>query len=296
MPSRSAGWVAGDAAPPSIMTPRPRRQEGCQAATRVICIPYGFSLFTTLTSLGADDIILTTASGRLELALSVAQPIGTRGGEAMFTSRGRKVLPLRLRSGEITVERGRPIQSGRFSAVPAYEASIVSEAVKRTGNLRCFRCQGPVYLDDVRSVRPRPVITDIRPRRGRPRRAEVLARASSPGPRLRASPGATCRQARGPCLAASAASPSSGTILATSSLRLHTQVVASRWHLSRSTRPSTARRISPTSRSSSTSTTSCPASFRPPASPTPRSTATSRARRFLLSPRRSVGCVGCRRA
>jgi hypothetical protein len=96
----------------------------------------------------------------------------------MFTVADVKCYYCGFVSGEITVERGLPIQSGRFTPAPAYELSTVHEAVKRSGRLRCFRCQGPVYLDDVRSVRPRPVITDIRPRRGRPRRSEVLARAS----------------------------------------------------------------------------------------------------------------------
>ncbi len=96
----------------------------------------------------------------------------------MFTVADVKCYYCGFVSGEIAVERGRPLQSGKFTATPAYETSTVNEQVKRSGKLRCFRCQGPVYLDDVRSVRPRPVITDIRPRRGRPRRSEVLARAS----------------------------------------------------------------------------------------------------------------------
>jgi hypothetical protein len=96
----------------------------------------------------------------------------------MFTVADVKCYHCGFVSGEITVEQGRPLQAGKFTAVPAYETSTVHEMVKRFGNLRCFRCQGPVFLDDVRNVRPRPVITDIRPRRGRPRRAEVLARAS----------------------------------------------------------------------------------------------------------------------
>ena len=96
----------------------------------------------------------------------------------MFTVADVKCYYCGFVSGELTVERGRPVQTGRFSAAPAYETSTVNEGVKRSGNLRCFRCQGPVYLDDVRSVRPRSIITDIRPRRGRPRRTEVLARAS----------------------------------------------------------------------------------------------------------------------
>ena len=79
-------------------------------------------------------------------------------------------------SGELSVEAGQPIQSGSFKPTAAY---ATSEALKGR-RLRCFRCNGPVYLEDVRTVRPRPILTleDIRPRRGRPRKAEVLARAS----------------------------------------------------------------------------------------------------------------------
>ncbi len=79
-------------------------------------------------------------------------------------------------SGELTVEQGKPAQTGSFKPAPA----CANQEHKANGRLRCFRCSGPVYLDDVRTVRPRPILTldDVRPRRGRPRRSEVLARAS----------------------------------------------------------------------------------------------------------------------
>ena len=77
-------------------------------------------------------------------------------------------------SGELTVEKGKPPQSGWFS--PSNGCS--TSAALKNGRLRCCRCNGPVYLDEVRTVRPRPTYTEIRPRRGRPRRVDVIARAS----------------------------------------------------------------------------------------------------------------------
>ena len=44
---------------------------------------------------------------------------------------------------------------------------------------RCARCGGPVYLDDLRQVRPpRAVDWTEKPKRGRPRRSTILAEAS----------------------------------------------------------------------------------------------------------------------
>ena len=79
-------------------------------------------------------------------------------------------------SGEVSAKQGQPIQSGSFKPGPLYaNAPVATE-----GTLRCLRCAGPVYIDDIRTVRPRPVLTleDMKPKRGRPRRADVLARAS----------------------------------------------------------------------------------------------------------------------
>ena len=77
-------------------------------------------------------------------------------------------------SGELTVEKGKPPSSGWFTP----GNGCATAAALKTGRLRCCRCSGPVYLDEVRTVRPRPVYTDIRPRRGRPRKADLIARAS----------------------------------------------------------------------------------------------------------------------
>ena len=63
-------------------------------------------------------------------------------------------------SGEMTVEKGKPPQSGWF--VPGADWTM-SRAVEDY-QLRCVRCNGPVYLDEVRTVYPRPRYTQIRPR------------------------------------------------------------------------------------------------------------------------------------
>lgn len=79
-------------------------------------------------------------------------------------------------SGEISVEQGEPLTTGSFKPSAACRSL---DSVK-AGRLRCGRCAGPVYLDDVRTVRPRPVVRleDMRPRRGRPRKTAALAAAS----------------------------------------------------------------------------------------------------------------------
>src|SRR4051812_34845774 len=56
----------------------------------------------------------------------------------------------------------RPASSGHLAIVPL-------------GHLRCLRCQGPVYLDDVESaVQQREIVVE-RGRRGRPRKLPPLA-------------------------------------------------------------------------------------------------------------------------
>ena len=79
-------------------------------------------------------------------------------------------------SGEMVAEDGKPVATGTFK--PAAAFSAVAADLQPNGRLRCLRCGGPVYLDDLRKVRPAPLMSDLRPRRGRPRRSEVLARAS----------------------------------------------------------------------------------------------------------------------
>jgi len=79
-------------------------------------------------------------------------------------------------SGEVSLEDGKPLRASSFK--PA--TTCAKSDHLRAGRLRCCRCGGPVYLDDVRTVRPQPVVSieEARPRRGRPRRSETLARAS----------------------------------------------------------------------------------------------------------------------
>jgi hypothetical protein len=78
-------------------------------------------------------------------------------------------------SGEATLEPGATARVSSFR--PSADSCATSSAL-RAGHLRCCRCGGPVYLDEVRIVRPEPVLSfeDLKPRRGRPRKAEVLAR------------------------------------------------------------------------------------------------------------------------
>jgi hypothetical protein len=79
-------------------------------------------------------------------------------------------------SGEMVAEEGKPIAAGTFK--PTAATASISIDLQPHARLRCLRCGGPVYLDDLRKVRPAPLMSDLRPRRGRPRRSEVLARAS----------------------------------------------------------------------------------------------------------------------
>ena len=78
-------------------------------------------------------------------------------------------------SGEMIAKEGQPLAHGTFRPT-----SKLATTIQPNTRLRCARCGGPVYLDDVRSVRPAPplALADLHPRRGRPRRSEILARAS----------------------------------------------------------------------------------------------------------------------
>ncbi|HVC33889.1 MAG TPA: hypothetical protein VNL16_10305 [Chloroflexota bacterium] len=75
-------------------------------------------------------------------------------------------------SGEMVSGDGQSLKNGTFRP-----ALGVSTAASR-GALRCIRCGGPVFIDDVRTERPRPLPISIererpgRPRRSRPRAAE----------------------------------------------------------------------------------------------------------------------------
>lgn len=75
-------------------------------------------------------------------------------------------------SGEIVAEEGQSLKTGSFRPAPD------SRVVQDNGRLRCSRCSGPVYLDEIRRIRPPEVFVNVRPRRGRPRRSETLAKAS----------------------------------------------------------------------------------------------------------------------
>ena len=69
-------------------------------------------------------------------------------------------------SGELVGPSGQALRSGTFRPVSGVESASVS-----AGKLRCARCGGPVFIDDVRTERPRPApITFERERPGRPRR------------------------------------------------------------------------------------------------------------------------------
>jgi hypothetical protein len=78
-------------------------------------------------------------------------------------------------SGEAT------LAAGSQTVVTAFHpaaGNCTSPSAVQQGHLRCCRCGGPVFLDETRVVRPLPVLTleDLKPRRGRPRKADVLAR------------------------------------------------------------------------------------------------------------------------
>lgn len=70
-------------------------------------------------------------------------------------------------SGELVSSDGQSLKNGTFRP-----ASGVNPSLATKGTLRCARCGGPVFLDDVRTERPRPLpITIERERPGRPRRS-----------------------------------------------------------------------------------------------------------------------------
>lgn len=73
-------------------------------------------------------------------------------------------------SGEIVGAPGQSLKNGTFRP-----ASGINPATAK-GALRCARCGGPVFLDDVRAERPRPApMTLERERPGRPRRSRKPA-------------------------------------------------------------------------------------------------------------------------
>jgi hypothetical protein len=70
-------------------------------------------------------------------------------------------------SGELVSPMGQSLKNGTFRPAAGVDAaSSVHE-----GKLRCARCGGPVYTDEIRTERPKPAVTFFeRERPGRPRR------------------------------------------------------------------------------------------------------------------------------
>lgn len=74
-------------------------------------------------------------------------------------------------SGELLSTDGQSFKNATFRPAPG-----VSAAATTRGALRCARCGGPVYIDDVRTERPAPApMTFERERPGRPRRSRRAA-------------------------------------------------------------------------------------------------------------------------
>jgi hypothetical protein len=76
-------------------------------------------------------------------------------------------------SGELVEANRQNLKNGTFRP-----AAGVDVAAVMSGRLRCARCGGPVFIDDVRLEKPRPApITFERERPGRPRRVRPLVEA-----------------------------------------------------------------------------------------------------------------------
>jgi DNA-directed RNA polymerase subunit RPC12/RpoP len=72
-------------------------------------------------------------------------------------------------SGELVSSDGQSLKNGTFRPALGVDPAL---AVK--GTLRCARCGGPVFIDDVRTERPHPAaVTFERERPGRPRRSRT---------------------------------------------------------------------------------------------------------------------------
>jgi hypothetical protein len=72
-------------------------------------------------------------------------------------------------SGELVGTFGLSLKNGTFRPGPGVDAAAVE-----SGKLRCARCGGPVFVDEVRIEKPRPApITFERERPGRPRRVQT---------------------------------------------------------------------------------------------------------------------------
>lgn len=81
-------------------------------------------------------------------------------------------------SGELVSPQGQALKNGTFRASPGVDPAEVG-----VSKLRCARCGGPTFLDEVRVERPRPApVVWERERPGRPRR--VQPRVASNASRL----------------------------------------------------------------------------------------------------------------
>ena len=63
-------------------------------------------------------------------------------------------------SGRLEGDRGAPLAAAIFRPRPGYQGPA-----PRPGAIRCERCQGPVYLEDVRLLAPLARNPESRPRR-----------------------------------------------------------------------------------------------------------------------------------
>lgn len=83
-------------------------------------------------------------------------------------------------SGELVGTNSQVLKNGTFRPAPGVDSAAVS-----AGKLRCARCGGPVFLDDLRVEKPRPApITFERERPGRPRRVHPVAEKPAAAARL----------------------------------------------------------------------------------------------------------------
>lgn len=83
-------------------------------------------------------------------------------------------------SGELVGANSQNLKNGTFRPAAGVDAVAVS-----AGRLRCARCGGPVFIDEVRLEKPRPApITFERERPGRPRRVRTLVEEASAADRL----------------------------------------------------------------------------------------------------------------
>ena len=83
-------------------------------------------------------------------------------------------------SGELVGANSQNLKNGTFRPAAGVDAAAVS-----AGKLRCARCGGPVFIDEVRLEKPRPApITFERERPGRPRRVRPVADSATAPDRL----------------------------------------------------------------------------------------------------------------